>query len=434
MHRSLPFVPALLLGVLIGCRDQGLSPAASRAGPSFATASAQACPANPTVIVTDEAGLRAALAAAHPGDVIAVSGTIELTTGDTIATDGVTLTCATPGSGLVATDLSVLDVVTVTARGVTVDGLLLDGSRAGDSPFFVLNDGVNFFAQDVRFTHNSVTCTVFGSCVSIVGGTGAVVSDNSFQATDAFTGIHLQANGPDPNVVFPIRIDGARIERNSSVALTPSQGPRFGAIRPFDADNLVIADNVITGPWRNGISPARLTHSQIQRNQISGPVVDGIRTSSFGGALRGVAQNVFTSNQVSGAGRAGIFADRACSNRLASNDLRGNAGDWGCSSPTPRAPTSSRACRTPWSSTTGRSTATATAASTPTSSPVASASSNRRLPTRAVQRRRGRVIATRSQSEARCASGPGHPRAALRARDSTVRPGVAKLGSWRASS
>src|SRR5882762_5969045 len=283
----------------------------SRAGASFATASARACPANPSVIVTDEAGLRAALAAAHPGDVIAVSGTIELTTGDTIATDGVTLTCATPGSGLVATDLSVLDVVTVSARGVTVDGLLLDGSRAGDSPFFALNDGVSFFAQDVRFTHNSVTCTVFGECVFIVGGTRAVVSDNSFQATDAFTGIHLQANGPDPNVVFPIRIDGAQIERNTLVALTPSQGSRFGAIRLFDADSLVIADNVITGPWRNGISPARLTHSQIQRNQISGPVVDGIRTSSFAGALRGVAQNVLSSN------------------RFASNDLRGNAGDLG---------------------------------------------------------------------------------------------------------
>lgn len=90
MHRSLPFVSALLLGVLIGCQDQSLSPAPRQAGPSFATASAQACPANPSVIVTDEAGLRAALAAAHPGDVIAVSGTIELTTGDTIATDGVT--------------------------------------------------------------------------------------------------------------------------------------------------------------------------------------------------------------------------------------------------------------------------------------------------------------------------------------------------------
>ena len=113
------------------------------------------------------------------------------------------------------------------------------------------------------------------------------------------------------------------------MALTPSVGVRFGAIRSFDADNIVIADNVISGPWRNGISPTRLSHSQIQRNQISGAVVDGIRTASFGGVLRGAAQNLFASNQVSGAGRAGIFADRACSNQFASNDLRGNAGDLG---------------------------------------------------------------------------------------------------------
>src|SRR5438876_9704746 len=210
-----------------------------------------------------------------------------------------------------------------------IAALLLGGSRAFDAPWFAFNDGETAFAQDVRFTNNTVTCTLFGACAFVVGGTGAFVSDNQFQATDAFTGVHLQANGPDPNVVFPIRIDGARIERNTIVALTPSVGVRFGAIRPFDADNIVIADNVISGPWRNGISTTRLSHSQIQRNQISGAVVDGIRTSSFGGVLRGAAQNLFASNQVSGAGRAGIFADRACSNQFASNDLRGNAGDLG---------------------------------------------------------------------------------------------------------
>src|SRR5438876_703612 len=210
-----------------------------------------------------------------------------------------------------------------------IAALLLGGSRAFDAPWFAFNDGETAFAQDVRFTNNTVTCTLFGACAFVVGGTGAVVSDNQFQATDAFTGVHLQANGPDPNVVFPIRIDGARIERNMIVALTPSVGVRFGAIRPFDADNIVIADNVISGPWRNGISPTRLSHSQIQRNQISGAVVDGIRTASFGGVLRGAAQNLFASNQISAAGRSGIFADRACSNQFASNDLRGNAGDLG---------------------------------------------------------------------------------------------------------
>ncbi len=337
MHRSLRFIPALLLGVLGGCQDRSVSPAAGRGGRSFATtASAASCPANPTAVVTDEATLRAALAAARPGDVIAVSGTIELTTGDTIATDGVTLTCATPGSGLVAapidsTGFQVTDLVTVTARGVVLDNLVLDGSNASDSPLFAVNDGETAFAQDVRFTHNNVTCARFGSCVFIAGGTGAVVSDNSFEATDAFTGIHLQANGPDLTVpVFPIRIDGARIERNTIVALTPSLSSRFGAIRPFDADHLTIADNVISGPWRNGVSPARLANTQIQGNQIEGAVVDGIRTSSFGGAFPGlVARNVFTSNRVTGAGRAGIFATRACSNQFASNDLRGNAGDLG---------------------------------------------------------------------------------------------------------
>ena len=328
MHRSLRFIAALLLGAAVGCQNEGLSPAAVR--PSFATGAASpTCAANPTVTVSDDTTLRAALKAARPGDVIAVSGTIEVTADDTIATDNVTLTCATPGSGLVARGLEVVDMVTVTARGVAVDGLVLDGSRASDAPWFAFNDGQTAFAQDVRFTNNTVTCTLFGACAFVVGGTGAVVSDNQFQATDAFTGVHLQANGPDPNVVFPIRIDGARIERNTIVALTPSVGVRFGAIRPFDADNIVIADNVISGPWRNGISTTRLSHSQIQRNQISGAVVDGIRTSSFGGVLRGAAQNLFASNQVSGAGRAGIFADRACSNQFASNDLRGNAGDLG---------------------------------------------------------------------------------------------------------
>src|SRR6266571_2521597 len=305
MHRSLRFIPALLLGAAVGCQNENLSPAAVH--PSFATGTASpTCAANPTVTVFDDTTLRAALKAARPGDVIAVSGTIEVTADDTIATDNVTLTCATPGSGLVARGLEVVDMVTVTARGVAVDGLVLDGSRAFDAPWFAFNDGETAFAQDVRFTNNTVTCTLFGACAFVVGGTGAVVSDNQFQATDAFTGIHLQASGPDPRVVLQIRIDGARIERNTIVALTPSVGVRFGAIRSFDADNIVIADNVISGPWRNGISPTRLSHSQIQRNQISGAVVDGIRTASFGGVLRGAAQNLF-----------------------ASNDLRGNAGDLG---------------------------------------------------------------------------------------------------------
>ncbi len=334
MHRSLRFIPALLLGAAVGCQNETLSPAAGR--PSFATSAASAsCPVNPTVTVFDDTTLRAALAAAQPGDVIAVSGTIVVTADDTIATDDVTLTCASPGSGLVAasfdsTGSQVADMITVTARGVVVDNLVLDGGNASDAPLFALNDGETAFAQDVQFTHNDVTCARFGECVFIAGGTGVVVSDNQFQATDAFSGIHMQANGPDPTVHLPIRIDGARVQRNSIVAITPSFGLRFGAIRVFDADNVMIEDNVVSGPWRNGLSPFRLVNSQIQRNQITGPVVDGIRTSSAGGgALGQVVRNLFSSNRVTGAGRAGVFAQRACANQFASNDLRGNAADLG---------------------------------------------------------------------------------------------------------
>src|SRR5213594_4708150 len=155
MHRSLRFIPALLLGAAVGCQNEGLSPAAVH--PSFATGAASpTCAANPTVTVFDDTTLRAALKAARPGDVIAVSGTIEVTADDTIGTNNVTLTCATPGSGLVAT-AAVLDMVTVIARGDVATGLVLDGSQAGDSPLFALNDGVTAFAQDVQFTNNTVT-------------------------------------------------------------------------------------------------------------------------------------------------------------------------------------------------------------------------------------------------------------------------------------
>ncbi len=330
MHRSLRFIPALLLGAVVGCPDQSLSPAAAR--PSFATGAASAtCAAKPTVTVSDDTTLRAALGAARPGDVIAVSGTIEVTADDTIGTDNVTLTCATPGSGLVAIGSGVTDMLTVAARGDVVTGLVLDGTEAGDSPYLAVNDGVATFAQDAQFTHNTVTCARFGECVFVAGGTGALVSDNQFQATDALSGIHMQSNGPDPTVpVFPIRIDGARVERNTIVALTPSFGPRFGAIRLFDANDVSVADNIVSGPWRNGLSPFRLANSQILRNQITNPVVDGIRTSSAGGGAPGlVVRSVFSSNSVTGAGRAGVFAQRACANQFASNDLRGNAADLG---------------------------------------------------------------------------------------------------------
>ena len=82
------------IGLLVGCYEPTQSPTAAH--PSYAIGAPAACPANPTVIVSDEGGLAAALAAAQPGDVIAVDGFFDV--GDAIIrTDDVTLTCATPG-------------------------------------------------------------------------------------------------------------------------------------------------------------------------------------------------------------------------------------------------------------------------------------------------------------------------------------------------
>jgi hypothetical protein len=328
MHRTARLLPVLLLGVVAGCQDpQGTL------SPSFATSAASpGCPADPTVTVSDDASLRAALKAAQPGDVIAVSGTIEVTVDDTIAIDNVTLTCATPGSGLVATGTAVGDMLTIAARGDIVTGLVLDGTQAGDSPYLAVNDGVSVFAQDAQFTHNTVTCTPAGLCVFFAGGTGAVVSDNVMQADGGLTGIQIQANGPDQTAIpLPIRVDGARIERNTIVATSTSGGGVFGGIRPFDASGLVIADNVVTGPWRRSLSATRLSDSRIAGNELQGALLDGIRTSAggFTSPAGVVARNVFTGNQVSGAGRAGVFAQKACANKFLSNDLRGNVGDLG---------------------------------------------------------------------------------------------------------
>ncbi len=333
MNRIIRLHPALALVWGVACQAN-LAPGTPRkVGLSFdAAPAAVTCPTNPSVTVSDEAGLRAALAAAQPGDVIAIEGTIGITTDDTIATDGVTLTCATPGSGLVTVGSGVTDMLTVVAGGDVVTGLVLDGTLAGDSPYLAVNDGVAAFAQDAQFTHNTVICTFAGECVFFAGGTGAVVTDNVMRADGALSGIQLQANGPDQTAIpLPIRVDGARIERNTVVAASPSGGGVFGGIRPFDASGIVIADNVVTGPWRRSLSATRLSGSRVSGNELQGALLDGIRTSAGGFVSPAglVTRNVFTGNVVSGAGRAGVFAQRACANQFVANDLRGNAGDLG---------------------------------------------------------------------------------------------------------
>src|SRR5216117_1144336 len=65
MPRIALSLPALLLGAVIGCKDQY-----GNLAPSLTVSPVSAgCPANPTVTVFDDTTLRAALKAAKPGDV-----------------------------------------------------------------------------------------------------------------------------------------------------------------------------------------------------------------------------------------------------------------------------------------------------------------------------------------------------------------------------
>jgi hypothetical protein len=306
--------------LLLACNDPTLTPTTETAAPvvpSFSAGDDPACPASPDVVVTTEGQLVDALATAAAGAVIGLDGVIPITADVIVSTPNITLTCATPGSGLVAqAEAGVIEVVTAAANGVSVDRLLLDASNASD-PFFA--DGV----ADVRFTNNSVLCgpTVnVGSCGFLNATPNAVVRGNQFRSTGSFTGLHLQAG-----------IDGTRIEDNTITTTTASMDvPIFGGLRIRDGANVVIARNTVRGPWANSAGLADLDASLIEYNDFDGAVVFGIRARS-GLSLRSISMtdNVFLSNRISGAGSAGIFLTSACRNQLAGNLLEGNAGDVG---------------------------------------------------------------------------------------------------------
>jgi len=256
-------VPTILvaIGGLVGCSEP--SQPASPTQPSYAFVASPTCAPSPTVVVSDEAGLTAALGGAHAGDVVAISGMIAVTTDVTIASS-ITLTCATPGSGLqVAPGATVSSLVRVLASFVTVDGLVLDGSGASSDPYLALNDpgdidgdGVTGDATDVRLSNNMVTCSS-GDCAFFFATTNAVVSGNEFRSAGSFTGLQMQGG-----------IDGSRVEHNTIVASAPSTGADFGGIRVRDGSKVVVADNVVRGPWAHAIAARNLTGGSIVANRL----------------------------------------------------------------------------------------------------------------------------------------------------------------------
>lgn len=293
--------------VVFACADPTTEPE-SGLWPQFAKGGAAACPTAPGAVVSDEASLLAALAAASPGDVIGLDGFFPLTADVLVTTSDVTLTCASPGSGLSAqAGGGVIWLIQALADGVAVDRLTLDASAAARGPLFVN------VAQGVRLAHNTVTCGP-GECAFFVVAPGAAVVGNYFESSGSLTGVHLQGN-----------IDGARIEGNTIVATGPQTigAPVFGGIRSRDGTGVIVLDNDVRGPWNNSIHTSALAGSHVKGNTLTGAAWDGILLNALSNA------NVFRNNKATAAGEAGIFAQLACGNVFVGNNLQGNANDLG---------------------------------------------------------------------------------------------------------
>ena len=271
------------------------------------------CPTTVNVVVTTEAELFAALAAAVPNQVVGVRGMIPVHSNVGISKQGLVLTCAQAGAGLVAQP-GIAIMLTVFASGVTVDHLVLDGTNATQTAYYGLN------APDVRLTNDRLICHAVSTtpCAFFVNAPRAVVVGNRFLVSGIGVGLHMQGN-----------TTGTLVEHNR--IRTTTAGIAFGGIRVRDGTDVDVRENVVVGPWYNSMALADLSHSRIEHNRLHGAVVNGI-SARFGASFiapPSVVDNFFKGNRVSGAGQAGIYLFDACRNTLSENRLRGNGGNIG---------------------------------------------------------------------------------------------------------
>lgn len=349
----LPISALAFLGTLAcgeGIMDPSMSPQFAKGANGAQGGGVTACSTPADFIATDEVSLRTSLDEADPGDVIGLDGFFGVGADIFVRVADLTITCATPGSGLFA-DPSPGNTVNWLLRPraprISVDHLVLDGSDAARGPYYALTllqrDGTLLNSDGASFTDNTVTCTPTGECAFFVGTKGAMVADNTFEAAGSGTGIHFQGSGdsePDGSTPFPI--DGSQVVRNTLIATTPFDPdfPVFGAIRMRDGGNVTVAQNVIRGPWANGMVGTNLNGSEFSGNRVDDATRFGFfffgNTVIEEPVLSLSRANVIRDNRLSGSGEGGVAVEYACDNVLFGNDLQGNADNIGVlfSSPT----------------------------------------------------------------------------------------------------
>lgn len=319
MFRSRNLLPVVSILAAAACADSpnsSLSPIAA----SAAARSTTGCVATDAV-ASNEAQLGALLASAQPGDVIAVSGMITLTH-SVLPKAGVTLTCAAPGDGLdQGPEFLGWAMIEIYTPDVTVQGLKLIG-MGGIDPIYVERsdfevDGVPANGMRTRLIGNDVTCS-WTSCAFIAGAANIVVADNVFSSSGSTSGIHIQGSGVH-------RTDGMQILRNRIVATDFSAVSTFGAIRPRDGSDVVIADNEIVGPWSNGIATTMTDDARFERNSVQGATRFGLLVGTHPTAPKQVAGLLARNNTLSGA-LNGIYVNGACTNAFLANKVSSPSG------------------------------------------------------------------------------------------------------------
>jgi hypothetical protein len=338
--RAKQTLPILLIaGLAVGCseRDMELDGILS---PQFSKAVVAECASAPDHIVTDDYGLRDAMQNAEEGEVIAVDGLISTYRGAWSFVDGITITCATPGSGIVAADwqVSANNMLRIYGKGVTVTGLILDASQAPGGPIYAEYNGTTRFAEDLVFTNNEVKCGP-GTCLFFAGVAGSLIADNYFESAGSETGVHVQAAGellPDGSKEFPA--DWTTVLRNTVVATAPSTGqtvdcPRcylsWGGIRIYSGQAAIVSKNVVEGPWANSLAPADVYYGRFDNNRLEDPARFGIAMSLNGVMEISTRWIAFRNNRANGGGMGGVLATSACGHVFLGNNLQRNADNTG---------------------------------------------------------------------------------------------------------
>lgn len=318
MQRHIRATSLAFLSLLAACADQPTTPAVAPDADA-GLARGRACVARPTVVVSTQAQLRAAVASATSGDVIAISGTIALDTGVAVTTPGVTITCAERGAGLELSPTSTDVLLELMADSITISGLRLD-AEGGLAPILALaitSDGM----AGIRITGNEVECSP-EYCIFAASVPGIQVTDNRFHGDRTRYGLHIQGVStrlPDGSYAD----GGAVISRN--VVETENANPGlYGAIRVRDGLDVTIAHNDVLGPWSNGVVLTNLYDSRVEHNRIEGALRAGIdfplivsnRITASGLSIR--------ANRIEDSGIVGIAVRAACYNTFQGNRVKDN--------------------------------------------------------------------------------------------------------------